>query len=427
MIRNFEVVLTGPTHVSELDVLYKAVDTSCDFLVVGGGIVGLAIANAIKAEWPDADVILLEKESNSTSHASGRNSGVLHAGFYYSPESLKARLTRDGNRQLKEFCVARGIPVRHTGKVVVATNQNQLKQLDDLYSRGMENGVDLQMITEGELHKIEPLARTFERALWSPSTSVADPKRVTEEFARSAEERGVKVLYGTTYIGRIDDGIVSSSGVIKAKHFVNCAGLFADRVASDFGFCDDYVMLPFTGLYAYAPSLKGQLNAHVYPVPDPKNPFLGVHATVTVDGQVKIGPTAIPALSRQAYRAVRDLNPSDLIEIIRTYPKFLTSPHHQVGRLIATELPKYSRSWLVHEARKLVPSLRRADFTVKGKPGIRAQLFDLKKKKLEMDFIIRGNAESTHILNAVSPAWTSSIAVADYVKEDIKRRISLLN
>ena len=402
-------------------------NTSCDFLIIGGGIVGLAIATALKDEWPDSEVQLLEKELDSISHASGRNSGVLHAGFYYSPESLKARLTREGNALLKNFCQVRGISIRNCGKVVVTTNQEQLNQLDELYRRGVANGVTLNMITESELKEIEPLARTIDRALWSPSTSVADPKTVTAEFARLAVEKGIKINYGTSYLRREGNRVESSAGFFEAKHVVNCAGLFADRVATDFGFAQNYVMLPFIGLYAYAPSLSGLLKTHVYPVPDPKNPFLGVHATVTQDNQVKIGPTAIPALSREAYKALRDLKASDLVELSRVYPKFLTSPHHQVGRLIATEVPKYSRTWLVHEARKLVPSLRRRDFTVKGKPGIRAQLFDLRNRKLEMDFVVEGDSESTHVLNAVSPAWTSSLAVAEYVKDDIKQRIPAVN
>lgn len=402
-------------------------NTSCDFLIVGGGIVGLAIASALKDEWPSAKICVLEKEADSISHASGRNSGVLHAGFYYSPESLKARLTRDGNRLLKEFCLKRNVPIREAGKVVVTTSTKQLEQLDELFRRGVANGVELHMVSESELQLLEPLAKTVERALWSPSTSVADPRRVTSEFAQAAIDRDIQILYQTSYVRRQDDKVETNRGFIQAQHVINCAGLFADRVAADFGYAKNYVMLPFIGLYAYAPSLAGTLKCHVYPVPDPKNPFLGVHATVTESGQIKIGPTAIPALSREAYRAIRDLKGSDLAEIIRVYPKFLSSPHHQVGRLIATELPKYSRGWLVHEARKLVPSLKRRDFTVKGKPGIRAQLFDLMNKRLEMDFVVQGDSKSTHVLNAVSPAWTSSLAVAQYVKEDIKNRLSDVN
>ena len=395
-----------------------------DFLVIGGGVVGLSIALSLKQQWSDARIVLLEKESDSINHGSGRNSGVIHAGFYYSPDSLKARLTREGNQRLRQFCEDRRLPILNTGKVVVANNETQLEALDVLYQRGLANGVDLEMIDEKRLSELEPLARTTLKALWSPNTAVADPQRVTHEIRNLAEISGVEINYNEEFISYVDGLVTTNTDRYRANHIVNCAGLYADRVANHWGYCDDYMMLPFIGLYAYAPRLQGSLTRHVYPVPDPRNPFLGVHATVTVNQEVKIGPTAIPALSREAYRALRDLEFTDLSEIIRTYPKFLTSPHHNVFRLISSELPKYSRTWLVHQARKLVPSLKRTDFTLKGRPGIRAQLFDLKNKKLEMDFVVRGDDRSTHILNAVSPAWTSCFSFADYVVEDISQRIS---
>lgn len=394
-----------------------------DFLVVGGGIVGSAIAREVSHRWPDARVLVIDKEDGPTEHASGRNSGVLHAGFYYSPDSLKARLTRDGNRLLKEFCVDNGLPLLECGKVVVTTSEDQIPALETLYQRGLANGVVLEKIDARQLRELEPLASTHETALWSPNTAVADPKAVTLALSRAAEGRGVDFGWKEEFRSRRGDVVVTSKREVSAGHVINCAGLHADRVAAAYGMQGTYVMLPFTGLYSYAPRLKGTLTRHVYPVPDPRNPFLGVHATVTVDGSVKIGPTAIPAFSREAYRALRDINIRDFTEILGTYPRFLASPHHQVARLISTELPKYSRTWLVHEARKLVPSLRRRDFVVKGKPGIRAQLFDKKERRLEMDFVLRGDNRSTHVLNAVSPAWTSSLSFALHVTDDVSSRI----
>lgn len=398
-------------------------NSSSDFVVIGGGIVGLSIARAVKSRWVDAKVLVLEKEQDSVRHGSGRNSGVLHAGFYYSPDSLKARLTRDGNRLLKEFCSERRLPIRECGKVVVTTHEGQLEALDELYRRGIANGVDLELIDENQLSILEPMARTHHRALWSPNTAVADPSVVTQTMAEAALAEGVVIRYGETVLSTDGSSITTNRETMTAGHIINAAGLYADKVAEKSGFADDFVMLPFIGLYAYAPSLKGRLTRHVYPVPDPRNPFLGVHATVTVDGSVKIGPTAIPALSREAYRALRDIDIRELSEILQTFPKFLLSPHHNVGSLLRTELPKYSRSWLVHEARKLVPDLRRRHFTVKGRPGIRAQLFDLKNRRLEMDFVVRGDHHSTHVLNAVSPAWTGSFAFAKYVVDDIENRL----
>lgn len=179
-------------------------------------------------------------------------------------------------------------------------------------------------------------------------------------------------------------------------------------------------MLPFKGLYWYADWPVGKLTRHVYPVPDPRNPFLGVHLTVTVDGRAKVGPTAIPALWREDYGGVRGFDVRQTWDVLRTYPKFLRSPHHDVPGLIASEMPKYLRRHLVSQAAALVPSVRPEDFTTKGRPGVRAQLLHLPTGRLEMDFVVREGDRSTHILNAVSPAWTSSLAVADYVVASIQ-------
>ena len=179
-------------------------------------------------------------------------------------------------------------------------------------------------------------------------------------------------------------------------------------------------MLPFKGLYWYGSWEPGRLQRHVYPVPDPRNPFLGVHLTVTVDGRAKIGPTAIPSLWREDYGGVSGFSLGETWDIARTYPSFLGSSHHDVPGLIRTELPKYSRKHLVNQGRELVPSVRPADFTTKGRPGVRAQLLNVREGKLEMDFVVRPGERSTHVLNAVSPAWTSSLAVADYVVERIE-------
>ena len=186
--------------------------------------------------------------------------------------------------------------------------------------------------------------------------------------------------------------------------------------------CDDYAVLPFKGLYWYGSWQPGRLQRHVYPVPDARNPFLGVHLTVTVDGRAKIGPTAIPALWRESYGGVGGWSRQDAAEIARVFPRFLRSPHHDVPGLIRSELPKYWRRHLVKQARRLVPSVRSADFTTRGRPGVRAQLLHLPTSRLEMDFVVRGDGRSTHVLNAVSPAWTSSLAVAEHVVNDLLAR-----
>lgn len=392
-----------------------------DFVIVGGGVIGLALADALLTRHPDVQVTVLEKEHALAEHASGRNSGVLHAGFYYAPDSLKARLTRQGNVMLRQFCEQEQIAVRDTGKVVVATGPGDLAALDTLLERGRANGVPVESVTAEQLTQLEPLARTHERALWSPTTAVANPVAVVKGLSDRVRRRGGMVRQGACVVSAAPGQVTLQGGErISAGHIVNAAGLYATRVAEPFGVGDEYVMLPFKGLYWYGNWQPGRLTRHVYPVPDPRNPFLGVHLTVTVDGRVKIGPTAIPVLSHENYRGLKGLSARELVSIARTYPAFATSPHHRVWDLVRTEFPKLHRATLVRGAQALVPSVDPRDFTERGRPGIRAQLFDRKAQRLEMDFVVRSGERSTHVLNAVSPAWTSSLAFADYVVDHMQ-------
>ena len=388
---------------------------TADVAIVGGGIVGLAMAHAILAARPGLEVVVLEKEAALGAHASGRNSGVLHAGFYYAPDSLKAALTRRGNLLLKQFCQEHSVAVRECGKVVVASSPQELDGLDELYRRGLANGVQVEQVDESGLAELEPLARTVDRALWSPTTAVADPHHVIEALADQVRSAGGQVLLGSQVQAGGPGRLVVGQERWDVGHVVNSAGLYADLVGSWFGFCDDYVVLPFKGLYWYGSWPVGRLRRHVYPVPDPRNPFLGVHLTVTPSGGAKVGPTAIPALWREDYGRFGGFSAAELRGIVRRYPAFLTSPHHDLGALIRAEVPKYWRRHLVKQAKALVPSLDAADFTVKGRPGVRAQMWSIPGRRLEMDFVVRGDARSTHLLNVVSPGWTSSLAVAEHV------------
>lgn len=386
-----------------------------DVAIIGGGIVGLALADALLARSPELRVVVLEKEDHLGEHASGRNSGVLHAGFYYAPDSLKAQLTRRGNAMLHDFCDEAGVQVNRCGKVVVTTSADQLPALDELYARGQRNGVELEMIDEAQLAKIEPRAHTVERALWSPTTSVADPHAVIEALAARVRRRGGIVELGAEVTGAGPGWVDVAHRRRPVGHVVNAAGLYADRVGRWFGMCDEYVVLPFKGLYWYGSWPAGRLRHHVYPVPDPRNPFLGVHLTVTHAGKAKIGPTAIPSLWREDYGGLRGARFGEIRETVRQYPGFLGSEHHDVPGLIRSELPKYVRRELVRQARALVPSVREADFRIKGRPGVRAQMWDIRNRRLEMDFVVRGDERSTHLLNVVSPGWTSALAVAEHV------------
>lgn len=282
-----------------------------DFVVIGGGIIGITIASSLKHRYKDSSVTLLEKESDVGKHASGRNSGVLHAGFYYSADSLKAKLTRQGNVFLHEYCKEKQIPINECGKLVVARNEEELEGIETLYQRGVKNGVPVEKVSEEEALELEPLVRTHQQALWSPTTASADPIAVTEHMARDAERTGVNIVTNRRYMGcdnneknsstlRLRIGnLDSSEATIEAKHMINCAGLYADKVAHPFGFGLDYRIVPFKGLYLYCKGVN--LQRLIYPVPKISQPFLGVHFTVAVDGKVKIGPTAIPAFWREQY------------------------------------------------------------------------------------------------------------------------------
>lgn len=386
-----------------------------DFGVIGAGIVGLAMANRIRYLSPTATIVVFDKEDSVGEHASGRNSGVLHAGFYYSPDSLKAALTRDGNKLLRNFCSEEGIRLNETGKVVVAQNSSEVASLQELHRRGNANGVVTELVTPERLAELEPLAKTSELALWSPNTAVANPLEVTQALARKVTRDGTTLNLSHEVTQVTKNRITTNRGSYSVGHIVNCAGLYADKIAKPFGYCDDYAMLPFKGLYWYGNWEPGKLQRHVYPVPDVRNPFLGVHLTVTVDGRAKIGPTAIPIVSRESYAGIGGLSAKEILDIVGIYPKFLSSKHHDVIGLIKSELPKYLQRHLVNQAKTLVPSVDPRDFRERGKPGIRAQLLDVKHRKLEMDFVVRGDEDSTHLLNAVSPAWTSALAMANYV------------
>ena len=392
---------------------------STDFLIIGGGIIGLSVARELKRRFSDTSVTLLEKEESLGLHASGRNSGVIHAGFYYSADSLKAKLTRAGNQAMIAYCESKGIPVNRCGKLVVATQESDLAQLDELLRRGEANQVPLESVSEAEARKIEPRAKTLERAIFSPTTASADPRRVIAAMQKDAIEEGIQILTGAPYLRGRNNSVETAQGKITAGHIVNAAGLYADKVALGFGFSEKYRILPFKGLYLYSDEAPGSFRTNIYPVPDLRNPFLGVHFTVRDDGKIKIGPTAIPAFWREQYRRFDNFKFGEFVEVLFREAGLMFSSTFDFKKLALEEIQKYSRARLVTLASELAHGVRLNDYTKWGEPGIRAQLLDIKAGKLEMDFVIEGDASSTHLLNAVSPGWTCAIPFARYAVDQI--------
>ena len=397
---------------------------STDFLIIGGGVIGLNLALVARRRYRDCRVTVIEKEPHGGAHASGRNSGVLHAGFYYSADSLKARFCRDGNLELTEYCEAHGITVNRCGKLVVARNAQERLTLGDLLARGRANGVELSEITVEEAREREPRIKTFERALWSPSTSSVDPMHVMEALYRDARNNGIEVLTSTSYRKRSPGGIETSRGHIGAGYVINAAGLHADEIARDYGFARSYRIIPFKGLYLYSDEPQGAFRTHIYPVPDLRNPFLGVHFTVTSRGRAKLGPTAIPALWREHYHGLGNFRPREMWEIMtREFGLFLRNDFG-FRRLAFEEMAKRSKSRMTQLASELATGVRTQDYTQWGPPAIRAQLFDIGQRKLEMDFRFEGDAGSFHVLNAVSPAFTCAIPFTRYLFDRIDALIS---
>ena len=388
-----------------------------DFLVIGGGIVGISIGIEILEKYPTANVMIAEKESFLGAHASGRNSGVLHAGFYYSPDSLKAKFCREGNINLRELIKKNNIQIRETGKVVVTSNQNDEKELGKLYERGKLNGVKLELLPYNSLKNFEPLARTYENFLWSPSTAVSSPSQVIAILAAKFEGLGGVLHVGATGI-LVNENVVEIAGTrYRASQIVNAAGVNAIHIAHKFGAGSKYSLLPVLGVYRATNNGNLPIKTLVYPVPNPKNPFLGVHFTLTVEGKTKIGPSAIPVLGRFQYKFT---SPIDLLDLQSTFKSLFSlskrSPK-DLASIVINELPRISERRLIKDSEKLVPNIsKNINWEIKP-PGLRAQLVDIQRGTFEQDFVVEKTGSLLHVLNAVSPGWTSSIPFAKWIVE----------
>jgi len=390
-----------------------------DYLIIGGGIIGLNIAITIKKQKPNAKVLVIDKEKDLAMHSSGRNSGVLHAGFYYTANSLKAKFTRDGNRALREFARKRGLKINECAKVVVATNDQELEGLKELKRRGDINEVELEWISEDELNSKYKNIKTYKKALYSPTTATVDPKEVTKEFAKYAKELGVEIWLDCAYKARLKGNkILTNRGEIAYKKLINAAGLYADKIAKDFGFSKDFVIIPFKGIYLKDKDNLSSLTTNIYPVPNLANPFLGVHYTLTVANEAKIGPTAIPAFWRENYKGFSNFKLDEFLQILYYEAKLFATNAFGFRDLAFSEIKKYSKTHLINLAKNLTKNMPHNGYKEWSTPGIRAQLLNTKTLELVQDFVVEGDEDTIHVLNAVSPAFTSSIPFAKWVVDE---------
>jgi L-2-hydroxyglutarate oxidase len=392
--------------------------TKTDFLILGAGVVGIAIGIALLQKRPNLKVVIAEKEKQLALHASGRNSGVLHAGFYYSPDSLKAKFCREGNAEIRTLAKKYNIPVRNVGKVVVTRSTDELIRLDTLYQRGVVNGVDLEIRDAKDLHKFEPLAVTHEKFLWSPTTGVSDSKAIVDAMHQEFIALGGRIDFGTKIQLMFNDNEVrESTHSYDPKHIINAAGAQADRISRSVGVGTEYAMLPFMGVYHTTSEKNLPLQRLVYPVPHPINPFLGVHFTITVDNKVKIGPTAIPIAGREQYSFLRGWSAADIWQAFKGMNSLIRGDSHDFSAILMNEWPKIIQSMLIKESTQLVPTADTVSDWHRKPPGIRAQLVHLPTGNLEQDFVVKPFQNSTHVLNAVSPGWTSAIPFGRWVAD----------
>lgn len=389
----------------------------CDYLIIGAGIIGLALARELKTRFSAADILVIDKEADVAYHGSGRNSGVLHAGFYYSADSLKARFTRDGNRMMTDYVKGRGLAINQCHKVVVASDESEIEGVRELQRRGEHNGVDVRIIDEQELTEIDPNAKTTGIALYSPTTATVDPAQVCQALKQDLAASGVRFLFGQGYLKRQGDYSIETTGglLIEAGLTINAAGLYADKIARNYGFSQQYTIIPFKGIYLKYTGTDKPIRTNIYPVPNLKNPFLGVHYTVTVDGTIKIGPTAIPAFWRQNYTGLDHFSVGELLEIIGWESRLFMGDNFGFRSLALSELKKYNRGYFTGLATKMVKQIDTHGFNQWSKPGIRAQLLNTTTKELVQDFVVEGDSHSVHVLNAVSPAFTCSFPFAAWV------------
>jgi len=394
----------------------------CDVLILGGGMVGLCIAHQLLERQITRSITILDKEPELGRHSSGRNSGVLHAGLYYKPESRKAQVCVAGAKRLRAWVEERGMPINPCGKVIVPPRAELDGQLELLAERGRANGATVEFWDEQQLHALIPEARTASgRALWSPNTAVVKPLIVVQRLQQELQQQGVQII--TAEAGwRVQPEQCSLSFANGSKltygHFYNCAGLQADRVAHQFGIGLNYSLLPFKGLYwQLKPDCPIQPRTNLYPVPDLSVPFLGVHFTPTADATpiVSIGPTATPAWGRENYRGLEGVEPAmaaaNLALLARQYLANRGGFRRYVHEQAFLALPPL----LLKASQELIPSLRAEHIEISKKVGIRSQLFNHTSQRLEDDFLCLPGPASTHVLNAISPAFTASFALADLI------------
>ncbi|MDJ0616021.1 MAG: L-2-hydroxyglutarate oxidase [Calothrix sp. MO_192.B10] len=396
-----------------------------DFAIIGGGIVGLSTGMAITQRYPHAKILVLEKESHWAFHQTGNNSGVIHSGIYYKPGSFKAKFCRDGCRSMVEFCQEHGIDYEVCGKVIVATNEQELPRLENLFKRGLENGIQVKRISPEEVKEIEPHVRCV-GGIQVFSTGIANYKQVCLKYAELIQQQGGELRLNTKVEKIISQGnhqvLETNNGSFATRFVINCAGLYSDRIAK-LGKVDPQAkIVPFRGeYYELTPEKRYLVKGLIYPVPNPEFPFLGVHFTRMIDGSVHAGPNAVLSLKREGYKKT-DFDLRDFAEVM-TYPGFwkLAAKHADEG--IQEIIRSFSKAAFTRSLQQLIPEVQAEDL-VPTHAGVRAQAL-MGDGKLVDDFLIIHGDNSVHVCNAPSPAATSSIEIGKAIVAQIPHQSHL--
>lgn len=390
-----------------------------DVIIVGAGIVGLSVARELLQRKPATRIAILDKEPRAGMHASGRNSGVMHCGIYYGADTLKAKVCATGAARILEYAKAENIPYNQCGKVIITTKDSDLPTVDKLLANAKANNIQAERINNTRLHELEPNAAEVAGAIYCPTTAVIDSAAVLQRLQSQLTAAGVTFHFNCPVSIPADGSnrIETPHGTLSYGYLFNCAGAYADTIAKSFGLAADYALVPFKGIYwKLSKEANNKVRANIYPVPDINMPFLGVHLTRVISGDVYVGPTAIPALGRENYGLTSGIKLGEAAAVLSELGKmYLANPGGNFRHAAHIELGKYIKSNFLSAAQKLMPTLKAEDMVPTNKAGIRPQLVNVKTHKLEMDYIFESTEHSLHVLNAISPAFTSSFAFAEMI------------
>lgn len=392
-----------------------------DVVIIGGGIIGFSTGYHLKLQNPELDILVLEKEKSFAEHQTGHNSGVIHSGIYYKPGSHKAEFSKKGSQSMINFCKKYKLPFNQCGKIIVATAEEELKKLHELYERGLQNGLSVKLLDAEAVNKIEPYVNTV-GGIKVEETAIVDYKKVTKQFKLLFEELGGKVEFNTpvTHIEVSEDNIIvgSHSKKFRAKNIINCAGLYSDKIAQMSGVDTAIQIIPFRGeYYQLNTNAEKYVNTLIYPVPNPDLPFLGVHFTNMIDGGVDVGPNAVLGLKKEAYGKI-DFHKNETLEILK-FPGLYKMGLKNIKEALGEYYRSFNKKAFVKNAQKLIPSIKNEDI----KPieaGVRAQAM-LNDGTLLDDFVFEKGKHSLHVLNAPSPAATCSIEIGKEIAKEYKK------